>query len=55
MGEEERIEVARQILASLNDVAGAGEQVAEGVARIEAVLTGATPGLTGEEFLARLG
>lgn len=55
MAEEECIEVARRILASLSDSAAVGDRVAEGIARIEAVLTGITPGLTDEEFLARLG
>lgn len=52
---EERLELARQLVASVAWPAELDESVAEGIRRIEEVASGRTAGLTEAEFRAALG
>ena len=52
---EERLELARRLVESVVSPASLNEAIAEGIRRIEDIVTGRVQGLTEEQYRAALG
>ena len=52
---EERLELARRLVESVVAPAALNEAIAEGIRRIEDIVTGRVQGLTKEQYRAALG